>query len=64
MTDFKIGDVIEGIDQDVAHYLIHGEILELDLHPLGSNFARIRIESVAEPASAKWVNLRLFRRKP
>jgi len=60
MSKWAIGDEIEVIDQRICGWPLRGRILELDLHPLSDNFAKIELtNSPALPVPKVWVNLRL-----
>jgi hypothetical protein len=61
--DFRIGDDIEVIDQTFAPYPMRGTILELDPSILGGDYAKIRVQSAAQPAPEIWVSLRLARKR-
>lgn len=61
MSEFAVGQIIEVVDARFP-FAIRGEVLELDEHPLmGPSYAKIRIESPANPAPEGWVNLRTAR---
>ena len=60
--NFKEHQVITVIDRHVSPYPMTGEILELDTHPIGDSFAKIRVSSSpCNPVPEVWVNLRLAR---
>lgn len=56
---FKVGDLIEVIDQQRSPFPMRGKILELDTSVLGGDYAKIRIDSPALPVPEIWVSLRL-----
>lgn len=59
MSKFKVGQTIEVIDSRFP-FPLTGEIMELDDHPLlGPSYAKIRVQSPADPAPEEWVNLRM-----
>lgn len=57
----KIGDRIQVIDRGISSWPISGVVLELDSHPLDASYARILVDSPANPAPEIWINLRLAR---
>lgn len=63
MTHLEVTDFIEVVDYKYASYPMRGTILELDADDFrDAAFAKIRVNSPADPAPEIWVNLRVARK--